>query len=57
MPRLVWEGEMETVLYRTSSTYPIKPAWPSGYIAAFYARDTLRGYGSILAHVLLIYII
>ena len=43
---------METVLYRRSSTYPITPAWPSGYIAAVYARDTRRGYGSILAHVL-----
>ena len=52
MLRLVWEGETETVSYRTSSTYPTTAAWPSEYIAAFCTRDTRRGYGSILAHVL-----
>ena len=43
--RLVWEGEVETVLYRISSTYLTTAAWPSGYIAAFYAHDTCRGRG------------
>ena len=32
--RLVWEGEVETVSYRISSTYLRTAAWPSGYIAA-----------------------
>ena len=53
--RLVWEGEAETVLYRLTSTYLITAVWPSGYIAACYAHDTHRGYGSILAHVLFKY--
>ena len=52
LPRLVWEGEADMVLYRLSSTYPITAAWPSRYIATLHACDICQGYGSILAHVL-----
>ena len=45
------------VLYRSSSTYPITAAWLSRYIATLHAHDIHRGYGSILAHVLFLYII
>ena len=34
LPRLIWEGEAETVLYKLTPTYLITAAWPSGYIAA-----------------------
>ena len=52
LPRLVWEGEADTVFYILGSTYPTTAVWLSRYIATLHACDIHCGYGSILADVL-----